>query len=95
MTVTLELPQELERELSGEATKLGLTLSEYTLRLLSRRPTVKAIPKTGAELVAYWQDSGLVGARTDITDSQTHARTIRAEAERRTRGRQVDVSSGH
>ena len=85
MTITLDLPQELERELSGEAAKLGLSMSEYALRLLSRRTSVRTIPKTGTELVAYWQDAGLVGTRTDITDSQKHARAIRAEAERRTR----------
>jgi hypothetical protein len=36
MSITLDLPQELERELSMEATRLGLSLSEYALRLLSR-----------------------------------------------------------
>jgi hypothetical protein len=85
MTITLDLPQELEQELSGEAAKLGLSLSEYALRLLSRRTSVRTTPKTGTELVAYWQAAGLVGTRTDITDSQKHARAIRAEAERRTR----------
>jgi hypothetical protein len=35
MSITLDLPQELERELSMEATRLGLSLSEYALRLLS------------------------------------------------------------
>ena len=85
MTITFDLPQELERELSGEAARLGFSLSEYALRILSRRPAVGTTPKTGAELVAYWQDAGLVGTRTDITDSQQHARAIRVEAEKRTR----------
>jgi hypothetical protein len=85
MTITLELPQQLERELSGEAAKLGLSLSEYALHLLSGRTFARVTPKTGSELVAYWQAAGLVGTRTDITDSPKHARTIRAEAERRTR----------
>ena len=85
MTITLHLPQELEHELSGEAAQLGLSLSEYALRILSRKPPIRTTPKTGAELVAYWQATGLVGTRTDITDSQQHARAIRAEAEKRTR----------
>ncbi len=95
MTITLHLPQELEHELSGEAAQLGLSLSEYALRILSRtrchafrglpQPPIRTTPKTGAELVAYWQAAGVVGTRTGIKDSQQHARAIRAEAEKRTR----------
>ena len=85
MTITLHLPQELEHELSGEAAQLGLSLSEYALRILSRKPPIRTTPKTGAELVAYWQAAGVVGTRTGIKDSQQHARAIRAEAEKRTR----------
>jgi len=86
MTITLEVPQELELELAIEAARLGLSLSDYALRLLSRRAPIERIPKTGAELVTYWQDAGLIGTLTDIVDSQQHAKTIRAQAEKRTRG---------
>lgn len=41
--------------------------------------------QSGAELVAYWQQAGLVGARDHIANSQQRARQIRAEAERRQR----------
>lgn len=34
MTLKLEIPQELERELATEAARLGLPLPEYALRLL-------------------------------------------------------------
>ena len=44
-------------------------------------PTVR----TGAELVAYWKQSGVVGTRTDIRDSQQHARELRAKSDRRER----------
>jgi hypothetical protein len=54
MTITLELPQELEQELSFEAEKINLSLSEYILRLLSVRQVLNNPPKTGAELVTYW-----------------------------------------
>jgi hypothetical protein len=40
-------------------------------------------PKTGAELVAYWQNEGLIGTRPDRLDSQAHARQICEQAERR------------
>jgi len=92
MTLQLNLPRELETELSQQAAQLGLPLSEYAVRLLSLWRTVErtevvtpAMPRTGAELVAYWRREGLTGTRPDIADSQDHARVIRAKAERRER----------
>jgi hypothetical protein len=38
-------------------------------------------PMTGAEIVAYLQAEGLIGYRTDITDSQAHARMLRERLE--------------
>ena len=83
MTLSLNLPPELESELSTEASRLNLPLSEYILRILSTRQVLENPPKTGAQLVAYWQSEGLIGSRTDITDSQEHARQLRHDAERR------------
>jgi hypothetical protein len=85
MSLTLEIPQDLERELSAEAAQLGLALSEYALQLLYGRPTIEKRPRTGAELVAYWEEAGLVGSRSDIEDGQAHARRLRARAESRRR----------
>jgi len=84
MSITLDLPQELEDELSAEAAQLGLSLPDYVLRILSTGLIVGKRPKTGAELVDYWQNEGLIGTRPDIPDSQAHARSIRERAERRT-----------
>jgi hypothetical protein len=39
--------------------------------------------RTGAEIVAYWQAEGLIGTRTDSTDSPAIARQIREQAQRR------------
>lgn len=83
MTLTLELPKELESDLVSEAEQLGLSLPDYTLRLLFARPALKAAPKTGAELVTYWLNTGVIGMRSDIDDSQQHARALRARAEQR------------
>jgi hypothetical protein len=83
MVLTLELPKELESALVNEAEQVGLSLPEYTLRLLLSRPLLKTAPKSGAELVAYWQKAGVIGMRSDITDSQQHARKLRAKAEHR------------
>jgi tryptophan synthase alpha subunit len=85
MSIVLDLPQELENELATEATHLGVSLTEYVLRLLSTRSLVGQLPTTGAELVAYWQREGVIGTRREITDSQAHARQIRHQAERRLR----------
>jgi hypothetical protein len=85
MSIMLDLPQELEGELATEATHLGLSLTEYVLRLLSTRSLVGQLPTTGAELMAYWQREGVIGTRPEITDSQSHARQIRHQAEHRLR----------
>ncbi len=84
MSIRLDLPLDLERELSTEASQLSLPLSEYILRVLSVRPIVSHRPKTGAELVAYWQAEGVINSRPDITDSQVYARHLRHAAETRT-----------
>ena len=85
MTITIDLPSELERELTGEAKRLGIPLSEYALRVLEASSHVGQTFKTGAELVEYWQREGLIGTRSDITDSQEYARQLRARAEKRSK----------
>ncbi|HZY89431.1 MAG TPA: hypothetical protein VFE78_31705 [Gemmataceae bacterium] len=85
MSLVLDLPSELEAELAAEAAHLGLPLPEYVLRLLAggRGPTPG--PRTGAELLAYWQAEGLVGTRPEVADAPAHARALREQAQRRAR----------
>ncbi|MDZ8053207.1 MAG: hypothetical protein RMX68_013125 [Aulosira sp. ZfuVER01] len=85
MSIHLDLPPELEKELFYEASQLNLTLSEYILRVLTLRQILPNPPKTGAELVAYWQSEGVINSLPDITDSQAYARNLRHEAETRER----------
>jgi hypothetical protein len=85
MSITLDLPPELEKKLAAEASRQGVPLSDYLLRVLSNGGQAAPSFRTGAELVAYWQQAGVVGSRADIGDSQQHARELRAEAERRER----------
>jgi hypothetical protein len=61
-------------DLSSEASRLNLPT-------LSNRQILR--PKTGAELIAYWQSEGVINSRPDIIDSQAHARNIPHEAETR------------
>ncbi|MEH1812902.1 MAG: hypothetical protein V7K26_34595 [Nostoc sp.] len=85
MSINLDLPPELENELFTEASRLNLPLAEYILRILSVRQVLANPPKTGAELVAYWQSEGVINSRPDITDSQAYARKLRHEAQTRER----------
>ncbi len=86
MSVTLDLPEALESELSAEAARLKLSLSEYILRLLTTARPADNRPTTGAELVTYWQNEGLIGTRLDVEDSSAYARELRRTAERRVLG---------
>ena len=85
MSIRLDLPKELECELTTEATQMGVSLAEYVLRLLSARSSIETAPTSGAELVAYWQREGLLGTRSHITDSQALARQLRHKVEKRIR----------
>jgi hypothetical protein len=41
------------------------------------------LPKTGLELVTYWQNEGVISSRPDMVDSQSYARKLRHDAETR------------
>ena len=83
MSINLDLSPELEKQLETEASQLNLPWSEYILQILLIRKVLSNPPKTGAEVVAYWQREGVINSRPDITDSQAYARKLRHEAERR------------
>jgi hypothetical protein len=85
MSILLDLPREMEDELSDEAARLGMPLSEYVKRILSAREPRDFAPETGAELVKLWQREGLVGSRPELPDDPGHARELRRQAERRVR----------
>ncbi len=81
MNISLELPSGLENELSTEAARLKLPLTEYVLRILSLRPDLENPPKTGAALIQYWEKAGVINSCADILNSQDHARQLRYQAE--------------
>jgi hypothetical protein len=85
MSLVLDLPPDLESMLAAEAARLKVPLEEYALRVLAagRLPVPK--PRTGKELLSYWQREGLVGTRPDIADAPEHARQVRRHAEKRKR----------
>ena len=83
MSITIDLPVAVEEKLRAEAARLEISVSEYTLRVLSGEPAAAERPANGAELVAYWQSEGVIGTRPDIADSQKYARQLRQAAETR------------
>lgn len=83
MPQTVELPDELARTLSEDATRLGMSLPDYALHVLATARESTPALRSGAELVEYWRAEGLIGSRPDITDSQTHARELRDRAQTR------------
>ncbi len=83
MNINLELPSELEHELSTEASQLKLPLTEYILRVLAFRPFLQDPPQTGVELVTYWERIGVVGSRPGILNSQEYARELREQSDHR------------
>ena len=85
MTLTLELPSDLERELAAEAERIGLPLDEYALRLLATRGAGAVPVRTGADVVEFWRSEGVIGGISDVADPVAHARRLRDHAERRRR----------
>lgn len=56
---------------------------DLAVRLLeSARPSAPAV-RNGADLVAHWQTEGLIGSRSDVTDSSDEARRLRKQTQRR------------
>jgi hypothetical protein len=83
MSIVVNLPPELETKLAAEASRHGVPLTDYLVRILSNgRQTGNGV-QNGAELVAYWKQAGVLGTRADVSDSQQHARDVRTEAESR------------
>lgn len=69
MTISLELPADLETRLVTEASQHGLPLPEYVLKLLSKTGQSPSGRMDGAALVAYWQQQGVIGSRAEIADN--------------------------
>ena len=83
MSITLDIPEGLVSELTMEASRAGLPLTDYVVTLLGTGRIAAARPKTVHELVSYWEEHGIIGSRPDISDSLAHAQEVRRQAERR------------
>ena len=95
MTLILELTPEQEQQIEAEARRRNMDAASYAKALLFEEEAAEQLgpaaaqaaeePWSGADLVAYWEQEGVIGSRPDITDSLEHARAIRRKAERRIR----------
>jgi hypothetical protein len=83
MTLTLDLPREVEAALAEEAERKGVSLEKYAISLLSAEAPQSSRLRTGAEVVEFWKREGVLVSRPEIGDSVSHAREIRDRAERR------------
>ena len=66
MPQTVELPDELADTLNEAATRLGLSLPEYAVRLLTQAHPASNRIFNGADLVTFWQAEGLVSGRPEL-----------------------------
>ena len=87
MTLILEIPEELEVSLTAKAEDLGLPLPEFALSLLGVRggPMSADEVKSGADLVRYRREHGLIGTLPLDTDPVALSRSIREQAQTRSR----------
>lgn len=86
MTLSLDLPPDLEARLNSEATRRHLSPAQCILEVLDTAMPGAPSPATPAELVDYCEREGVLGIwadRTDIPDSPEYARQLRHQAEQR------------
>lgn len=86
MSITLELKPEVEALVHAQAAARGVSVEQFLQDAIEQ---LTASVTTGAELLAFWEREGALGAwadREDISDSAAFARGLRREAERRPRG---------
>jgi hypothetical protein len=80
MSVTIDLPPEIEESLAAQAAARGVPLTEHLRRLLAEQAGAsKARPKTPEERVKLWRDvSGLPDTKP-LSDEAISRESIYAE----------------
>jgi len=84
MNTILAIPDALEMELHAQAAKLGIPMPQFALQLLKSGLAAIEKPKSGAEMVDYWINLGLIGSRADILDTEACYRDLRRQSQFRT-----------
>jgi len=81
MSVKIDLPPDVEANLSAEAAALGLSLDEHLRQVLEERATIpRGKPMTPEERARYWRDTagGLRGTKP-LTEEALSRESIYAE----------------
>ncbi len=78
MSVTIELPPEIEAGLAAQAAARGLSLDRYLRQLLEgQAPAGRRTPLTPAQRAAFWRDSASALPRTPpLTDDAISRESI-------------------
>ncbi len=86
MGLLLDLPTELETELSAEAAQLGLPLSVYVLRILTEARNLSPSPRTSVNC-SPWRGKAeaLIGSRPVLGCAETCTRSLREQTQQRLR----------
>ncbi len=68
MTLTLDLPPQLEYRLSQEAERRGITVGQFTLQLLDKHLPAKDDPPQIVSLLQSWIDEGDTAEQKETGD---------------------------
>jgi hypothetical protein len=80
MSVTIDLPPEIEESLAAQAAALGVPLAEHLRRLLAEQAGAsKARPKTPQERVKLWRDVSRLPDTKPLSDEAISRESIYAE----------------
>jgi hypothetical protein len=83
MSIVLDLPKKLVKELNSEAAQQNQDLNEYLTQLIQRGRTARF--SSTAEILQYWEKEGLIGNRPAHTNSQKVAQRLRKQSNTRNR----------
>lgn len=79
MTITLELPPVMSERLKEEAAHWEQPLEEYVKLLISQ---AMPKPRSGAEMVAFLQEDGLIGMWADREDMKDSTAWVQAQRDK-------------
>ena len=88
MVRTIDVPEDVDRFLASLAEREGTSVEALTVEILRRSASEEPLnlddpPRLPADVLELWRREGVIGSRTDITDSVAHARSLRETAQRR------------
>ena len=93
MPQAVELPDDLADVFDSRSVRLGLSLRDYAVRLLSSTRESAISVGSGADLVSFWRNEGLIGSRR--TSAIAKWKPAASAMKPSTAGRDLHVCSRH